>query len=285
MIIYKNYDQQALDSQYNNRARVPEFEQIVQQWEQDSEALRQRVQFQADLAYGPHPRELLDIFPASRAGAPVHAFIHGGYWRSLEKRLFHFIADSFIAHDITYVAVSYPLAPEATMDQIVASCRQAIVWLYRNITQYNGDPNKIYISGHSAGGHLVAMLMATDWPALAAGLPSAAIKGGCAISGLFNLIPVQLSYVNEDVRLDEVMARRNSPQFLPPTCHSPLIVAVGGAESDEYLAQSHDFAAKWSQQDSLISEIVVPETNHFSILDHLADNASLNQAILAQMGL
>src|SRR5512145_1998342 len=127
MTIYKDYDQQALDSQYNNRARVPEFEQILQQWEQDSEALRQRVQFQADLSYGRHPRELVDIFPASRPGAPVHAFIHGGYWRSLEKRLFHVVADGLIGHDITYVAVNYPLAPEVTMDEIVASCRQAIV--------------------------------------------------------------------------------------------------------------------------------------------------------------
>jgi arylformamidase len=285
MTIYKDYDQQALDSQYNNRARVPEFEQIIQQWERDSEALRQRVQFQADLSYGPHPRELVDIFPASRPGAPVHAFIHGGYWRSLEKRLFHFIADSFIGHDITYVALNYPLTPEVTMDQIVASCRQAMLWLYQNIAPYNGDPNKIYISGHSAGGHLVAMLMATDWPALAAGLPPDLIKGGCAISGLFNLIPIQLSYVNEDVRLDEAMARRNSPQFLPPTCRSPLIVAVGGAESEEYLAQSHDFASTWSQQGVPISEIIVPGANHFSILDHLADNASLNRAILAQMDL
>jgi arylformamidase len=253
MTIYKDYDQQALDSQYNNRARVPEFEQIIQQWEQDSEALRQRVQFQADLAYGPHPRELVDIFPASRPGAPVHAFIHGGYWRSLERRLFHFIVEGFITRDVTYVAVNYPLAPQVTMDDIVASCRQAMIWLYHNITQYNGDPDKIYISGHSAGGHLVAMLMATGWRALAADLPSDLIKGGCAISGLFNLIPIGLSFVNEDVRLDEAMARRNSPQFLPPACRSPLIVAVGGAESDEYLAQSHDFATKWSQQGSPIS--------------------------------
>jgi arylformamidase len=285
MIIYKGYDKQVLDSQYNNRARVANVDQIMQQWERESESLRQRVQFHADIAYGPHPREILDIFPVSRAGAPVQAFIHGGYWRSLEKRLFHFIAEGFMSHDMTYVAINYPLAPQATMDEIVASCRQSIIWLYKNIARYNGDPHKICISGHSAGGHLVAMLMATEWPALAADLPPDPIKGGCAISGLFNLIPIQLSYVNDDVRLNEAMARRNSPVFLSPSCHSPLIVTVGGVESEEYLAQSQELVSAWSQQGVPISPLVVPGANHFSILDHLVNPDSLlERAILAQMG-
>jgi arylformamidase len=285
MIIYKGYDKQALDSQYNNRARVPEFEQIMQQWEGNSESLRQRAQFHADIAYGPHPREILDIFPAGQPGAPVQAFIHGGYWRSLEKRLFHFIAESFLDHDITYVAVSYPLAPQATMDEIVASCRKSIVWLYQNMAQYNGDPHRIYISGHSAGGHLVAMLMATEWSVLAADLPPDPIKGGCAISGLFNLIPVQLTYVNEDLRMDEAMARRNSPVFLLPSCRSPLIVTVGGAESEEYLTQSQELESAWSQQGLPITPLVVPGANHFSILDHLVNpDSPLRRVILAQIG-
>lgn len=285
MTIYKTYDKAALDSQYNNRARVADAEQIIQQWQRDSEKLRQRVQFQADVPYGSHPRETLDIFPASRPGAPVHAFIHGGYWRSMEKGLFHFAADEFINHDITYVAVTYPLAPQVTMDEIVASCRQAIAWLVRHIAEYNGDPDKIFISGHSAGGHLVATLMTTDWPALAADLPADSIKGGCAISGLFNLIPLQLSFVNDDVRMDEAMARRNSPVFLSPSSSSPLIVTVGGAESEEYLSQSQDLTDAWSPQIPL-TPLIVPGANHFSILNHLANPADpLHQAILAQMGL
>lgn len=286
MLIYKTYDQQALDSQYNNRARLSNFEQIIKQWEQDSEVLRQRASFQADVPYGTHPREILDIFPASRPGTPVQVFFHGGYWRSLEKRLFHFIAASFIDYDITYVAVNYPLAPQATLDEIVASCRQAIVWLYRHIAEYNGDSTKIYVSGHSAGGHIVAMLLAANWPELAADLPPDPIKGGCAISGLFNLIPVQLSFVNADLHMDEAMARRNSPVFLTPTCKSPIIVTVGGAESEEYLAQSQDLTIAWSQQEIAVTQLIVPEAKHFSILDHLVNpQAPLHQAILAQMGL
>lgn len=285
MMIYKSYDQEALDSQYNNRAKVPDFEQIVQGWERDSEALRQRTRFHANIPYGAHLREILDIFPASQPGAPVQVFIHGGYWRSLEKGLFHFIAGSFLDHNITYVAINYPLAPQATMDEIVASCRQAIIWLYRNIARYNGDPHKIYISGHSAGGHLVASLMATEWRDLAADLPADPIKGGCAISGLFNLIPIQLCYVNDEVRLDEAMARRNSPVFLPPTSKSSLIVAVGGEESEEYLAQSQELAAAWSQAGLPVTPLVVPGANHFSILDSLVNSqALLHQMILEQMG-
>lgn len=284
MIIYKSYDQEALDSQYNNRSRVANATQLLEQSERDSEALRERVQFQADVPYGLHPREILDIFPASRPGAPVHAFIHGGYWRSLEKRFCHFIADGFIHHNVTYVAVNYPLAPQVTMDALVASCRQAIAWLYPNIAGYNGDPDQIYISGHSAGGHLAAMLMATDWPALATNLPANLIKGGCALSGLFNLTPIRLSYLNRDLRLDEAMAHRNSPQFLAPASPSPLIVAVGGAESDEFLAQSQDLVEAWSPQ-MPITHLVVPEANHFSILDYMINQKLLNQAILAQMSL
>jgi arylformamidase len=160
------------------------------------------------------------------------------------------------------------------------------VWLYRHIAEYNGDSTKIYISGHSAGGHIVAMLMATHWPELVADLPPDPLKGGCAISGLFNLIPVQLSYVNADLQMDEAMARRNSPVFLAPTCKSPIIVTVGEAESEEYLVQSQDLTIAWSQQGLPITQLIVPEAEHFSILDHLVNpQAPLQQAILAQMGL
>ncbi len=286
MPIYKNYTQQTLDSQYNNRARVPEFEQIFQQWEQDSEALRQRVHFQADLAYDNHPRETMDVFPAKQPGAAVQVFIHGGYWRSLDKQLFHCVADGFIKHDVTYVALSYPLAPQASLGEIADSCRRALVWVARNVAHYNGDPEKIFISGHSAGGHLAAMLLATEWSALVADLPADLLKGGCVISGLFNLRPIQLSYVNEDLGMDEASARRNSPVFLPPTSRAPLIVAVGGAESEEYLAQSQDLVTAWSPQGVPITHLVIPEANHFNILDYLmTPHASLHQAVLAQMSL
>ena len=285
MIIYKNYDKAALDSQYNNRARVPNFEQIVQRWETESEQLRQRVKSYRGVSYGSRAREYLDIFPAAHPGAPLQVFFHGGYWQALQSGVFHFITNGFLRHGITTVFVNYPLAPEASMDEIVEACRQAIIWLYRHAAEYGGNPNQIYISGHSAGGHLAAMLMATYWKTLAEELPHNLIKGGCAISGLFNLIPIQLSYVNDKIGLDKAAAQRNSPAFLTPASSSPLIVSVGGAESEEYHAQSQELTAAWSQHGLSITELILEGRHHFSILDSLVDpEGALNRAILGQMG-
>ena len=286
MVIYKNYDQEALNKQFNNSARVPEFEQIVQQWIAESEALRQQVRFHQDLQYGIHERNRLDIFPSSEPDSPVHVFFHGGYWQSRDKEDFHFIANGFIKHKITMVSVTYPLAPQASMDDIIDSCRQAMAWLYRHVTEYTGDPNRIHISGHSAGGHIVAMLMATNWKEIAEDLPGDLMKGGCAISGLFNLLPIQLSYVNYPIGMDEATAHRNSPVHLSPGSNAPLIVTVGEAESDEYRAQSQDLVDTWSQQGLSITHLPIPDANHFSILDHLATaEGVLNQAILEQMNI
>lgn len=286
MNVYKDYDQAALDDQYNNRKRAPDFATFIQEWEQRSEQFRQRVNYVADVAYGPHPRERLDIFPAAGGPAPTLVFFHGGYWQSFSRDTFHFVVEDFVKEGITAVCVNYPLGPEASMDGIVASCRSSLAWLYRHLAQHGGDPEKIYIAGHSAGGHLVAMLMATDWPGLAAELPRDLIKGGCAISGLFDLIPIQRSYVNDKLGMDEAMADRNSPLRLAPSCDSPLIVSVGELESEEYHAQSSDFAVAWSKQGAPVTELTLSEANHFTVLEHLsAAEADLHQAILAHMRL
>lgn len=285
MVIYKNYDQEALNKQYNNRARVPEFEQIMQQRNEGSEAFRQQTSYHRDLQYGPHERNRLDIFPSNEVNSPVHVFFHGGYWQAGDKEIYHFIAESFCKHNITTVLVTYPLAPQVSMDEIIASCRQAMAWLYCHVAEYTGAPNKIHVSGHSAGGHIVAMLMATKWQELAEDLPGDLIKGGCASSGLYNLLPIQLSYVNDLIGMDEAMARRNSPVYLSPGSNAPLIVTVGEAESDEYHAQSQDLVDAWSEKELSIIHLSVPDANHFSILEHLAiEGGSINQAILNQMG-
>ena len=283
MNIYKGYNQEALDKQYNNRATVPNFVEIVENWRQRSAIFKSSHLIVENLPYGAHPRERLDIFPAGD-GAPVQVFFHGGYWRALEKETFLFMAAGFVKHQIATVLVNYPLAPEVTMDEIVASCRKAMVWIYHHIAGHGGDSNQIYISGHSAGGHLVAMLMATAWPEFETGLPPNLIKGGCAISGLFNLIPIQLSFLNETLGMDETAARRNSPAFLPYANKCPLIVTVGQLESDEYHAQSRELIDVWQSQGLSITHLPIPNAGHFSILDHvISDEAPLNQAILAQM--
>ena len=284
MSIYKNYDQAALDSQYNNRAKVPEFEAIVQGWQADSERVRQQLEGDLAVPYGPHEREYLDVFPAASAAAPVQVFFHGGYWHSLDTSLFDFIAEGFVRQGVTTVLVDYPLTPRVTMDGLLAACRRAMIWLHQHVANYNGDPQQLYLSGHSAGGHIVAMLLATAWREWADEVPEQLIRGGCAISGLFDLTPIRLSYVNDKVGLDEATANRNSPARLSPASASPLIVAVGEAESDEYQAQSRDLAAAWRKH-APITEVTVPGANHFTVLQALAQpGRSLHQAILAQMG-
>lgn len=284
MKIYKQYTQGELDAQYNNRAMVPDFARYVQQWQQQSDALRRECHFVQELRYGEHERELLDIFPAEQLHAPVQVFFHGGYWQAMQKDVFHFLASGFIRDGITSVLVNYPLAPQSTLDEIVAACRQAMVWLYRHIADYNGDPDRIHVSGHSAGGHIVAMLMATAWSELEKTLPLDLIKGACSLSGLFTLLPIQRCYLNSVLGMDEAMARRNSPLFLSPNSPAPLIVCVGANESDEYHAQSHELTARWERHGSPITALTIPAANHFSILDSIVDReADLYQAIVAQI--
>ncbi|MCI0525821.1 MAG: alpha/beta hydrolase, partial [Nitrospira sp.] len=179
MIIYKNYDQAALDAQYNLRRRHPNFQDYFDKNEQKSERVRQALSCQLDIAYGNRPGERLDVFPAPELNAPVHLFIHGGYWQFLDKRSHDFVAEPFVAIGCTTVVINYDLAPSVGIDEIVRQVRAALAWTYQNINTFNGDPSQIYISGHSAGGHLVAMAMVTDWEK-DWNLPANLVKGGCA---------------------------------------------------------------------------------------------------------
>jgi arylformamidase len=263
---------------------VPNFANIGQGWERQSHLLRQRATHHEGVAYGPGAREYLDIFLGSKAEAPLHIFFHGGYWQGMQSNVFHFIANGFLERSITTILVNYPLAPAATMAEIIDACRQAMVWIYRHAAEYGANPHKIYISGHSAGGHLVAMLLATAWADWDDDLPADLIKGGCAISGLFNLIPIQRSYVNDNIGINEAMARQYSPVFLAPATISPLIISVGEAESAEYHAQSEELATTWTEKGAAIQTLTIAGANHFTILDALVQpEGVLHRAILAQM--
>lgn len=285
MLVYKNYDQVALDAQYNLRSRHPNFQDYFDKNEQESERVRQAFPCQLDIAYGNAPGEKLDVFPASQPQAPVHLFIHGGYWRALDKKSHDFIAEPFIKAGCTVVVINYDLAPQVGIDEIVRQCRAALAWTYRNISTFNGDPSRIYISGHSAGGHLVAMMMATDWKA-DWDLPADLIKGGCAISGLFDLEPLRLTYLNEDLRMDEEVARRNSPIYHLPRGKRSIIIAVGGLETEEFLRHSAEYATTLKNAGYPIEHVILPHDNHFSIIQGLGKISNpLTQAIFKQMSI
>src|SRR5262245_50395597 len=194
--VFREYDQQALDAEYNNREKVKDSADWLARYAVASAEARAALPCRLDLAYGPHPGEHLDVFPARGGPAPVHVFIHGGYWHRLDKSDSSFVARAFLPSGAAVVVIHFALIPTAEMDEVVRQCRASVVWVPRNAASFGGAPGHILVPGQSAGGHLAAMLMSTDWSAFA-GLPADVVKAGCGISGLYDLEPIRLSYLNE----------------------------------------------------------------------------------------
>ncbi len=286
LIIFQNYARAELDAQYDNRAAVPEHVAHHDRWDRESEAARQTMGCHLDISYGPSAAETLDVFPAvGSTRAPVQVFFHGGYWFSRDKKDFSFLAKAVVPSGAVLVMVNYALLPAVDMDELVRQCRASLAWVHGNITSYGGDRDRIFVSGHSAGGHIAAMMMTTDWSQFPAA-PSDLIKGGCALSGIYDLEPVRLCFINETLGLTADQARRNSPLHLPPPTDMPLILAAGGNETDEFQRQTADQAEAWGELMTDCRLIMRPGHDHFTILGDLADGAGpLMGAIRAQMGL
>ncbi len=293
--VYRDYDQAALDAQYNNRARVPEHEDLQAGYQARAEAILEKFETRLDVSYGPSAEETLDVYlpenapenaPETVHGAPINVFLHGGYWFSRHKNDFRFLAQGLTRAGAALLIVNYALVPSVDLDELVRQCRAAVAWTFENASTFGGDKQRIFVSGHSAGGHLTAMMMATDWPAFAGGLPADLIKGGCAISGIYDLEPIRLTFMQETLGFTAEQVARNSPIGLTPATDAPLIVAVGGDESEEFLRQGETFTAHWAKQGVPCEMMVRPGINHFTILGEFADPESgLTRAVRKQMGL
>ncbi|MCH7864062.1 MAG: alpha/beta hydrolase, partial [Proteobacteria bacterium] len=281
--LYQGYDQQGLDAQYNNRARVPEHVEIHTGWETEGEAVLAEFDTRLDVAYGPGPEETLDVYlPKNAEGAPIHIFIHGGYWFSRHKDDFRFLARGLVPAGAVLVIVNYALVPQVNLDELVRQCRAAVAWTHGNAATFGGDRERIFVSGHSAGGHLTAMMMATDWPAFGDGLPPDLVKGGCAISGIYDLEPIRLTFMQETLGFTPEQVARNSPLSLSPATEAPLIITVGGDESEEFLRQSEELNAAWGSR-TQCDLTVLSGVNHFTILAAFADPGNaLTRAALKQ---
>lgn len=280
-------DRATLDTLYNNRAAVPTHPQDIARWVSESARARAELPHHADLAYGPHPRELLDLFTVAASGRPLLVFIHGGYWQAMSKGEASQIALGFVCDGLANVALlNYPIGPEADMDQIVAAIRRAILWLWRHGDDYGYDRNRIYVSGHSAGGHLAVMALLTDWTALDGTTPADLVKGVLSISGLYDLRPIRQCYLNEKLGMDDTVAERNSPLLLLPASTAdlaPLVCAVGGAETPAFLQQQHDFVTAWKARGGRVTAITAPERHHFDIVDQMAQPGAVVQTAMAAM--
>ena len=259
--------------EYNNRARVPEHPQIFAQWARDAAAYRAETskdgRAEIGLKYGPSARQTIDLFkPRGGAEGPLALFIHGGYWRSLEPASFSHMARGMNAHGVTVAVSGYDLAPQVSIGQIIEQTQQACLYLWKRFKK------RIMVSGHSAGGHLTACMVATDWKALDAGAPADLAPVGYAISGLYDLAPLLHLATNADFKLDAAEARRISPLFWPVAKGRVLDAVVGGAESSEFLRQSKIVADGWREKGVETRYEAIPGMNHFTVCDPLIDPTS-----------
>ena len=284
--LYRSFRTQAeIDAQYDVESSVPDFGRCVDFFLSNSARVRAALEPRLDVPFGPTIAETLDIYPAARADAPIHMFIHGGYWHSLSSREFSFVAEGLIAAGVTVVINNYALCPEVTITEIVRQNRAALAWLYRNAATFGGNRSRLHVSGHSAGGHLTAMLLATDWRR-DFGLPADIVKGGTAISGLFDLEPFVHSWLQPTLRLTPEEIDRMSPIRHIPDRASPLIVTFGGDESAEFRRQSESFLAAWTAKGLDGRHLDLPGRNHFTVLeDYMDPDSPLCRSILRQMGI
>jgi arylformamidase len=265
-------DPQWLDTQYNNRARIPDHAQVFERWQQASAAARDGLVTLLDQPYGDLPSQTLDVFPASRPGSPVLIFIHGGYWRSLDKSDHSFLAPAFISSGAAVVVPNYSLCPAVTIDEIALEMTRVVAWVWRHAETFGGDPSRIALAGHSAGGQLAAMLLGCRWREVDAALPLQPVKGALSISGLYDLEPLRHApFVSGDLRLTPSSADRLSPAFFPRP-KRPLYAVVGGDESEEFLRQNLLIRAQWGPTAVPVCE-TISGVNHLNILHNLADPA------------
>lgn len=274
-ILFRDYDRAGLDAQLNLRARWPQHSEYFARWARDSAAIRAELGGRYDQPYGPGPGETLDLFlpPAGESPAPCLIFIHGGYWQSLDKGDFSYLAPAFLAQGTAFASLNYALAPSARIGDMADQVRRACIWLFREAPALGLDPARLVVAGHSAGGHLAAMVLATDWPAQPGGatLPADLIEGACAVSGVYDLLPISLSYHQDILHIDSETIATMSPMTSPPSKDRRLVLAVGSEETAEFQRQQEAFGAVCRAAGVRVEEVPLPARDHFTAIDALGE--------------
>jgi len=282
--VWLDYDQDALNRQYDQRVLVPNADDYKAREAEMSAQVRQRLDCRLDVPYGPSPDEVLDIFPAAEPGAPFVIYIHGGAWTRWHKDDNSYQAPAFVERGITFLSVNFSLVPGVSLDELVRQCRAAVAWGWNNAGNFDADPDRMFVAGHSSGAHVVGLLTVTDW-AGDWGLPADAIKGAVAVSGMYDLAPVRLSSRNGYLHLDEAAEARLSAMRQIPERMPPMVVAYGGKEQIEFRRHSKDWAAELRRLGHAVTEIDVPGLNHFDMAELLADTDSdVMKAAYAMIG-
>ncbi|MEQ6890374.1 alpha/beta hydrolase [Halomonas sp. CS7] len=253
---------------------------LIADWRARSARSRERLRLIPDVAYGPTLAERMDVFESGVEGGPVHLFFHGGYWRALSHAEFGFVADGLVAAGITVAVVNYALCPEVRFGEIVRQSRAAVAWMHRHGASLGVDPSRLSVSGHSAGGHLCAMLLATRWQE-AYGLPDALIRGALSISGLYDLAPFPWSWLQPKLQLTGRDVQDYSPLRQPCRVPARVRLVAGGEESEAFAGQMQAQAEHLRQQGRQVTSELLPGDDHFSLLDHYRPGGRFVDEIVA----
>ena len=279
---WRSFDAVSLEKAYNPQKSVENFSQFQTHRTAISRECRKNMKSYLDVAYGPNELQKIDIYPANNF-SPVHLFFHGGYWRTQDKKNFAFLARTLVPQGVTTIIVNYDLCPKVSLDEVVESSRNAIEWTYKNVEKYNGDPNRISVSGNSAGAHLCSMLLATDWKNR--GFPQHIISGAVLFSGIYDPEPTRWIPVNEEIGLTAETAARNNSMKYEPTVECPIWIGAGGLEPWLWLQQTFNYSQHLRRHGYDPEVHILPNHHHFSIMDEMLDhNKIIAQAVLKRLG-
>jgi arylformamidase len=271
MKLYRDFaSQEEIDREYNLALRVPDMPACLERFTAAAAAARRELKCRLDLRYGPTLEETMDIFPSPVPDSPILVFIHGGYWRWGRSRDFSWVARGPVRSGVTVAVTNYGLCPKATLSEIIRQSRAAVAWLHREAPSFNGDPDRIYALGHSAGGQQVGMLAATDWTD-DYGLPADTVKGGVAVSGIFDLRPLRYSWLQPKLLLSHEDIHRQSPLFNIPASGPPLLISVGEHESAEFHRQARAYVDAYRTGGWSAELTVAAGKHHFTVIEALAD--------------